>query len=101
MISDIISADWIQDKVRSQFAFEAMCWEKSKIPHDIWCAGDATSNLIETVHADVNREGKSCTLVGGCSRSRFFDAVEMKTLQVTLRQPNFVKDIITLTMKLI
>src|ERR1700683_414819 len=46
----LTSSDWILDKIHSKFAFEAMCWERSKIPYDIWRAGDANSNLIETVH---------------------------------------------------
>ena len=60
--------DWVEDKVRSKFAFAAMCWEKSYIPLAIWKAGDSTSNLIESVHADVNREGVRCTLVGGIKK---------------------------------
>lgn len=31
-----------------------MCWEKSRIPLDIWKAGDS---IIESVHADVDLEG--------------------------------------------
>lgn len=77
------SLDWIQDKERSGFAFEGMCWQKSKIPLDIWRAGDANSNLIESVHADVNREGVSCTLVGGVTKGHFFDTLKMKTLRVS------------------
>jgi hypothetical protein len=59
-----------------------MCWARSKIPLEVWRAGDANSNLIESVHADVNREGKSCTLVGGVTKGQYFDAVKMKTIQV-------------------
>ncbi|KAJ6617105.1 hypothetical protein B0H10DRAFT_1948621 [Mycena sp. CBHHK59/15] len=44
---------WVRDKEHSQFAFEAMCWAKSFIPEDVWRAGERTSNLIESVHADV------------------------------------------------
>jgi hypothetical protein len=74
--------DWIQDKLRSKFAFEGMYWKMSKIPYDIWQAGDANSNLIESVHADVNREGISCTLVGGITKGQYFDTVKIKTLRV-------------------
>lgn len=75
--------DWVQDKIRSGFAFEAMCWEKSFIPCTIWMAGDANSNLIESVHADVNREGISCTLVGGLEKGYSFDKNKMNTLKVS------------------
>jgi len=51
--------DWVQDKIRSKFAFAAMCWERSFIPLSIWKAGDSNSNLIESVHADVNCERSS------------------------------------------
>ncbi|KAJ6595356.1 hypothetical protein B0H10DRAFT_1960506 [Mycena sp. CBHHK59/15] len=43
--------------------------------------GERTSNLIETVHADVNREGVQCTLVGGILKGEFYDTMQMKTLQ--------------------
>ena len=47
--------DWVYDKERSNFAFQAMCWEKSFMPEDVWRSGDRTSNLIETAHADINK----------------------------------------------
>ncbi|KAJ7937555.1 hypothetical protein B0H13DRAFT_2648934 [Mycena leptocephala] len=72
--------DWVQDKLRSKFAFPALCWEKSFIPEDVWKAGEAHSNLIESVHADVNREGIRCTLVGGLKKGQAFDKMKMKTL---------------------
>ncbi|PPQ81257.1 hypothetical protein CVT24_012240 [Panaeolus cyanescens] len=73
--------DWVQDKIRSKFALPAICWEKSFIPIDIWNAGDSTSNLIESVHADVNREGTGCTLVGGLCKGQSFDTMKLKALQ--------------------
>ncbi|KAF8076821.1 hypothetical protein FPV67DRAFT_1715254 [Lyophyllum atratum] len=75
-----VGTDWVQDKITSKFAFQGLCWEKSYIPLSIWKAGEANSNLIESVHADVNREGVSCTLVGGVSRGKDFDNLKMKTL---------------------
>ena len=59
-----------------------MCWEKSLILIDIWKAGDSTSNIIESVHADVNREGVGCTLVGAVRKGQAFDAMKMKDLEV-------------------
>ncbi|KAJ7853145.1 hypothetical protein B0H14DRAFT_3136936 [Mycena olivaceomarginata] len=50
-------------------------------PH-VWKAGEAHSNLIESVHADVNREGVWCTLVGGLTKGQAFDKMKMKTLEV-------------------
>ncbi|KAJ7571962.1 hypothetical protein C8J56DRAFT_810142, partial [Mycena floridula] len=61
-------ADWVEDKLRSKFAFEGMCWTKSFILKPIWMAGDDTSNIIEMSHSDVNREGLHCTLVGGLGK---------------------------------
>ncbi|KAF8160165.1 hypothetical protein BJ912DRAFT_866014 [Pholiota molesta] len=77
------ASDWVHDKNRSKFAFEAICWEKSHIPLSIWKAGDSNSNLIETAHSDVNREGIHCTLLGGIKKGRAFDAMKLKSLQAT------------------
>lgn len=76
--------DWIQDKIRTGFAFQAICWERSHIPVDIWRAGDATSNVVESVHSDVNREGVQCTLLGGVRKGQLFDDMKMRSLQVPL-----------------
>ncbi|KAJ7122723.1 hypothetical protein C8R46DRAFT_1238174 [Mycena filopes] len=73
-------ANWVADKVRSKFAFPAICWEKSFIPRTIWQVGDNTSNIIESVHADANREGISCTLLGGVKKGLHLDSLKMKTL---------------------
>ncbi|KAF8214712.1 hypothetical protein K438DRAFT_1749805 [Mycena galopus ATCC 62051] len=72
--------DWVNDKESSQFFFPGICWERSFIPLDIWNAGDSNSNLIESVHSDVNREGVRCTLLGGLQKAQRFDALKMKTL---------------------
>jgi hypothetical protein len=53
-----------------------LCWEKSLVPIDIWKAGDSTSNIIESVHADVNREGVGCTLVGAVRKGQAFNEDE-------------------------
>ncbi|KAJ7257624.1 hypothetical protein C8J57DRAFT_1074290 [Mycena rebaudengoi] len=73
-------ANWIADKIRTKFAFPAMCWEKSFIPKPIWQVGDNTSNIIEGIHADANLEGISCTLVGGVKKGLHLDSLKMKTL---------------------
>ncbi|KAJ6546670.1 hypothetical protein DFH09DRAFT_1506327 [Mycena vulgaris] len=72
--------DWVNDKQFSKFFFPGICWEQSFIPLDIWNAGDPNSNLIESVHRDVNREGVHCTLLGGLKKGQLFDALKMKTL---------------------
>ncbi|KAJ6484352.1 hypothetical protein C8R47DRAFT_1072982 [Mycena vitilis] len=72
--------DWVNDKESCQFFFPGICWERSHIPLDIWNAGDSNSNLIESVHADVNRDGVHCTLLGGLQKGQKFDALRMKTL---------------------
>ncbi|KDQ62455.1 hypothetical protein JAAARDRAFT_54405 [Jaapia argillacea MUCL 33604] len=75
-------ADWVRDKTRSGFAFPGMCWAKSHIPRIVWQVGDSNSNLIETLHADVNCEGISCTLVGGVKKGLEFDNLKVKTVKV-------------------
>ncbi|KAK7015447.1 hypothetical protein R3P38DRAFT_3321667 [Favolaschia claudopus] len=72
--------DWISDKVTARFILPGICWEKSHIPLAIWQAGERNSNLIETVHRDVNREGVHCTLLGGIIKGQRFDSLKMKTL---------------------
>ncbi|KAF7294020.1 hypothetical protein MKEN_01448100 [Mycena kentingensis (nom. inval.)] len=74
------AADWVADKIRSKFAFPGLCWEKSFIPETIWQVGDTTSNIIEALHADANREGVSCTLVGGVKKGEHLDNLKLKTL---------------------
>jgi hypothetical protein len=71
--SPIHNLDWVQDKIRGKFAFPALCWEQSFIPEDVWKAGEAHSNLIESIHTDVNREGVRCTLVGGLKKGQAFN----------------------------
>ncbi|KAG6899107.1 hypothetical protein C0993_000824 [Termitomyces sp. T159_Od127] len=73
--------DWLHDKERSGFTFQAICWEKSNIPLDIWRAGSATSNTVESVHSDVNREGIRCTLVGGVCKGQLFDLTKLRALE--------------------
>ncbi|KAJ7481504.1 hypothetical protein FB451DRAFT_1170708 [Mycena latifolia] len=73
--------DWIRDKESCKFAFAGLCWEKSFIPLAIWQAGEAHSNLIESVHCDVNREGIHCTLLGGLLKGQQFDVLKAQTLK--------------------
>ncbi|KAF7303457.1 hypothetical protein MIND_00574500 [Mycena indigotica] len=73
-------ANWVADKIRSKFAFPALCWERSFILRSIWQVGDHTSNIIESLHADANREGVACTLVGGVKKGLHFDSLKLKTL---------------------
>ncbi|KAL0567432.1 hypothetical protein V5O48_014558 [Marasmius crinis-equi] len=75
--------DWLADKVRSKFAFPALCWEKSLIPLDIWQATDGTSNVIESMHFDVLREGGHSTLLGGILTGKNLDEVQAKTAKTT------------------
>ncbi|KAJ6531648.1 hypothetical protein DFH09DRAFT_1263868 [Mycena vulgaris] len=73
-------ADWVNDKIVSRFILQGICHEKSHMPLDVWKAGERNSNLIETVHRDVNREGVHCTLLGGIIKGQRFDALKMKTI---------------------
>ncbi|KAJ7841661.1 hypothetical protein B0H13DRAFT_1649125, partial [Mycena leptocephala] len=74
------AADWVRDKESCQFAFSSICWERSFIPLPVWEAGDPHTNLIETVHRDVNREGVHCTLLGGLLRGQDYDELQRATL---------------------
>ncbi|KAF7968248.1 hypothetical protein HWV62_31541 [Athelia sp. TMB] len=73
-------SDWVQDKIRCRFAFPGICWEKSYIPKVIWQAADSTTNTLETLHADVNSEGKFCSLLGGVEKGRYFDSMKLRSL---------------------
>lgn len=84
---NMVRPDWVKDKESSKFVFPGICWERSHVPKDVWKAGDADSNLIETVHRDSNREGVQCTLVGGLKKSQLFDTVKVTTLQASLVVP--------------
>jgi hypothetical protein len=53
---DFLRKDWVNDKQSNRFFFPGICWERSFIPLGIWNVGDSNSNLIESVHCDVNRE---------------------------------------------
>lgn len=61
-----------------------MCWEQSFIPKEVWQVGDATSNIIESLHSESNTEGISCTLVGGVQRGQHVDLLKEKTLTVSI-----------------
>ncbi|KAL0955283.1 hypothetical protein HGRIS_004173 [Hohenbuehelia grisea] len=74
--------DWVLDKERCKFAFPGICWAQSLIPLQVWRVGHSNSNLIKGLHADVNREGISCTLLGGMKKGMHFDTMKMKTLAV-------------------
>jgi hypothetical protein len=78
-------ADWVQDKIRSKFALQGICWKKSFIPKLVWQVGDSTSNIIESLHADANSEGTSCTLVGGVKKGQHFDKMKLQSLEVRIR----------------
>ena len=76
--------DWLDNKINSIFAVPALCQPKCFIPLDIWKAGDRNDNLIETTHADVNREGYSCSLVSGVEKGRRYDLMKSAGLRVCL-----------------
>ncbi|KZP03707.1 hypothetical protein FIBSPDRAFT_768547 [Athelia psychrophila] len=74
-------ADWVHDKLSAKFAFPGMCWSQSFIPKVVWQIGDSTSNIVESLHSDVNKEGVACTLVGGIRKGQHFDQMKLQTLQ--------------------
>ncbi|KAJ7764293.1 hypothetical protein B0H16DRAFT_1799720 [Mycena metata] len=67
--------DWLRDK-------ETSGWERSRIPWDVWRAGDSNTNLVESVHSDVNREGVRCTLLGGLQKGQSFDVMRLNSLEM-------------------
>ncbi|KAL0059883.1 hypothetical protein AAF712_013365 [Marasmius tenuissimus] len=75
--------NWLADKDRSKFAFPALCWEKSFIPLEIWQATDGTSNVIESMHFDVLREGGHSTLLAGILRGEEFDRIQDQTFETS------------------
>ncbi|KAG7090286.1 hypothetical protein E1B28_011884 [Marasmius oreades] len=74
-------ADWLADKESLPFVFPAICWERSYIPYDIWVARAHSTNTVEAVHRDVNREGVQCTLVGATKKAMRFDLLKLSSLQ--------------------
>ncbi|KAF7322124.1 hypothetical protein MKEN_00736200 [Mycena kentingensis (nom. inval.)] len=74
--------DWVRDKHTCRFAWAGICHAKSKIPLAVWQAGDSTTNLIEAVHRDVNREGVHLTLLGGVQKGLAFDSFKQRTMRV-------------------
>ena len=75
--------DWVQDKLRSRFALPGMCWEESFIPQVVWKNGDSNSNVVESLHADVNSEGLHCSLVCGLKKGLRFDMMKLQSIKVT------------------
>ncbi|KAJ7730898.1 hypothetical protein DFH07DRAFT_756061 [Mycena maculata] len=75
-------SDWLRDKIHSKFVFPAICWERSFIPELIWRAGDSNTNLIESVHRDVNHDGVHCTLLGGLQKGQAYDSWKIRTLEI-------------------
>ncbi|KAJ7763443.1 hypothetical protein B0H16DRAFT_1718672 [Mycena metata] len=85
--------DWLRDKESCRFVFPAICWELSCIPWDIWRAGDSNTNLVESSHSDVNREGVRCTLLGGLQKGQAFDVMRLKSLETNEKygiRPNYL-----------
>ncbi|KAJ3925577.1 MAG: hypothetical protein NXY57DRAFT_967582 [Lentinula lateritia] len=80
-LGGVSGKNWMNDKIRARFVFPAICWEKSYIPLDIWNARRRDSNITEILHADVNREGIHCSLVGGVKKSMHYDRMKLHALR--------------------
>ncbi|KAJ7048278.1 hypothetical protein C8F01DRAFT_1285136 [Mycena amicta] len=76
--------DWLRDKETTGFALQGICHAKSMIPLDIWKAGDPTTNLVESVHKNVNEDGVHCTLLGGLQKGQAYDSLKFRTLQARI-----------------
>jgi hypothetical protein len=79
-----VTTDWVGDKISSKFAFEAMCWQKSKIPLAVWQAGDATTNPVESAHQDAYREGIECSVVEATLKGQMHDNRKITEHEVSL-----------------
>ncbi|KAK1218049.1 hypothetical protein PQX77_019278 [Marasmius sp. AFHP31] len=75
-------SDWLADKESLPFVFPAMCWEQSHIPYDVWMARTHSTNTVEAVHQDINREGIHCTLVGATRKAMRFDKMKLASLKI-------------------
>ncbi|KAF8315972.1 uncharacterized protein EI90DRAFT_3021720 [Cantharellus anzutake] len=73
--------DWLEDKIRRQFVFPAICKTKNFIPDTVWEAGDRNDNVSEGLHHQINQTGTSRTLLGGIQSGYMFDQTR-KQLQV-------------------
>ncbi|KAJ3730298.1 hypothetical protein C8R42DRAFT_637076 [Lentinula raphanica] len=73
--------DWILDKISSKFAFPGMCQEKSFIPLDIWKAGPATTDLVESAHWNSYLEGVGCSLTSGVEKAEHVDQLRLTSAQ--------------------
>ncbi|KAJ3817115.1 hypothetical protein F5880DRAFT_1618593 [Lentinula raphanica] len=73
--------DWVADKISSKFAFEAMCQAKSFIPLDVWKAGPATTDLVESAHWSVYLEGIECSLTSAVEKGEHVDRLRLHSSQ--------------------
>ncbi|KAJ3819979.1 hypothetical protein F5880DRAFT_1488795 [Lentinula raphanica] len=76
--------DWVADKISSKFAFEAMCQAKSFIPLDVWKAGPATTDLVESAHWSVYLEGIGCSLTSAVEKGEHVDRLRLQSSQVVM-----------------
>ncbi|KAJ3964422.1 hypothetical protein EV361DRAFT_812152, partial [Lentinula raphanica] len=74
--------DWILDKMASKFAFPGMCQQRSFIPLDIWKAGPATTDLVESAHWNSYLEGVGCSLTSGVEKAEHVDRLRLASAQV-------------------
>ncbi|KAJ3869996.1 hypothetical protein EV359DRAFT_28895 [Lentinula novae-zelandiae] len=74
--------DWVRDKIKSKFAFPALCWQVAQqIPFKVWQASDDTTNVIEGLHQDQLRDGSSLMLLGGLLRGEQYDDMRLQNLK--------------------
>lgn len=82
-LAPIVFIAWLCDKEECLFVFPAMCWKKSYVLLNIWKAGDNTSNIIESVHADANLEGVHCSLLRGIFKGQHLDNMKLSSMTVS------------------
>ncbi|EJD34665.1 hypothetical protein AURDEDRAFT_176300 [Auricularia subglabra TFB-10046 SS5] len=68
------AANWLKEK--ELFGLAALYHPLSKIPLELWLAGNPTTNGVEQKHRDINRDGKGLTLLGGINRGMQHDIRE-------------------------
>ncbi|EJD42614.1 hypothetical protein AURDEDRAFT_168425 [Auricularia subglabra TFB-10046 SS5] len=78
------AANWIKEK--ELFALAALYQPLSKIPLDLWLAGNPTTNGVEQKHRDIYRDGKSLTLMGGINRGMQHDLREIAQVSLVVNE---------------
>ncbi|KAF9488677.1 hypothetical protein BDN71DRAFT_1435966 [Pleurotus eryngii] len=79
--------EWKNELAATTIFAKTICIRALKLKQSITipalckATGSQTSNIIESLHADVNQEGVNCTLVGRLKKVLHYDTLKLKMLQ--------------------